>query len=185
MKPEEVMTYCGGYCAMCARFSGYTAFREAALLLAEVVDAHGFRHWLPDAVDAFDYAEFRKGLAFFAAPDSWLVCKRGCRDGSGGPPFCVRDCCREHKVDICFECEAFPCEKTRAFQGMAERAQEYRALGRVEWLRRQAERAERGYEAHTGVCYQVSRCSETPGPASAATSAGPRPCGPQSGSAVA
>jgi hypothetical protein len=64
------MTYCGGSCATCARHAGTTAFRQAASLLAEVADAHGFYHWMPREVREFDYAEFRKGLAFFADPDS-------------------------------------------------------------------------------------------------------------------
>jgi hypothetical protein len=71
---------------------------------------------MPGAVKEFDYTEFRKGLGFFADPDSWLVCRNACKGGNGGPPFCVRNCCEQHKVDICFECEEFPCEKTVPFE---------------------------------------------------------------------
>jgi hypothetical protein len=157
MDVRDLTTYCGGYCGTCARSSEYTAFREAAAVLAELADAHGFAHWLPQLVKGFDYAEFRKGLDFFADPGSWLVCKRGCRQGDGGPPFCVRQCCREHGVDLCFECVEFPCEKTAAFRDREQAAAEYRELGAAGWLRAQREKASQGHEAHTGKYYRVHR----------------------------
>ena len=87
MKPEDLITYCGGFCATCVRSANYTAFRDAASLLAELAYAHGFQHWMPDAAEEHSYAEFRKGLDFFADPNSWLVCKKGCRGGDGGLLF--------------------------------------------------------------------------------------------------
>jgi hypothetical protein len=155
MQPEDLITYCGAFCGTCARCSRYTAFRDAARLLAELADAHGFQHWLPQETKDFDYAEFRKGLDFFANPDSWLVCKRGCRGGQGGPPWCVRECCREHQVDLCFECAEFPCSKVKENKPMMKRGEEYRKLGRSEWLHRQVEKANQGFEEHTGKYYRV------------------------------
>jgi hypothetical protein len=38
---------------------------------------------------------------------------------------------------------------------MLQRGEEYRRLGREEWLRMMVERAERGYELHTGKCYRI------------------------------
>lgn len=161
MKPEELMTYCGSFCGTCARSSDFAAFRQAASLLAELADAHGFQHWLPQEVTDFNYPEFRKALDFFADSDSWLVCKEACRGGCGGPPFCVRECCKQRNLDTCFECNEFPCDKTKPFKRIEERAEEYRRLGRDEWLRRQAEKASDGFEAHTGKYYQV-RTSAVP-----------------------
>ncbi len=156
------MTYCGGYCGTCARSPAFTAFREAAALLAELVDAHGFQHWMPNLLKDFEYSEFRKGLDFFADPHSWLVCKRACRGGDGGPPFCIRECCMQHDVDICFECNDFPCDKTKPFKGIEKKAEEYARLARQEWLRRQAEKASQGFEAHTGKYYEVRRSATPP-----------------------
>ena len=70
MNAEDMISCCGGFCGTCARSANYTAFREAAALLAELIDSHGFNHWMPDTVTEFDYNEFRKGLEFFADPDS-------------------------------------------------------------------------------------------------------------------
>lgn len=132
-------------------------------MLAELADAHGFRHWLPEAVKGFDYGEFRKGLDFFARDDSWLVCRRPCKDGSGGPPSCPRDCCKEHQVDVCWECPEFPCPKVKDNRRLMDGAAEYGELGRQEWLSRRAEAAGAGYEAHTGKYYTVTvRCDQGP-----------------------
>jgi len=158
VEPEscaELLAYCGGYCGCCARSLMHTAFREAAALLAEIVDSHGFQFWMPLEVKEFDYAEFKKGLDFFSREDTWLVCREGCKGGRGGPPDCVRDCCKEHGVDVCFECEEFPCDKVKGRTEMMERAKEYKRLGRDEWLRREDEKARRGFEGHTGKYYQI------------------------------
>lgn len=65
MKLEDLITYCGMNCGSCARYQGLTVFREAIRLVAELVDSHGFQHWMPGAVKEFDYTEFRKALDFF------------------------------------------------------------------------------------------------------------------------
>jgi len=39
---------------------------------------------------------------------------------------------------------------------MIERARQYKARGKVEWLRRQVERANQGFEGHTKKFYHVS-----------------------------
>ncbi|MCD6263786.1 hypothetical protein DRO56_01900 [Candidatus Bathyarchaeota archaeon] len=155
MEKEDLLTYCGRYGGSCARYRGYTAFRAAAALLAEICDAHGFRYWMPKEVKEFNYDEFRKGLEFFSKEDTWLVCPACCKGGGGGPPDCVRDCCQRHGVDVCFECPEFPCDRVKGDKDMLKRAGEYRRLGREGWLRRAAEKAERGFEFHTGKCYRV------------------------------
>lgn len=161
MEPERLITYCGVYGGCCARYIGYTAFREAARLLAEVADSHGFQFWMPGEVKEFDYAEFRKGLDFFGRDDTWLVCRECCRGGGVGPPDCVRDCCVEHGVDVCFDCEEYPCERVEGDEAMLERGEEYHRLGRDEWLRRAEEKAVRGYEHHTKKYYQIFVEQET------------------------
>jgi hypothetical protein len=162
MNAEDALTYCGGSCATCARFAGFTAFRQAASLLLELSDAHGFQYWMPHEVRGFDYAQFREGLAFFGDPDSWLVCPEGCRGGGGGPPDCPRSCCIDHSVDICFDCPDLPCDRNQWSAKVLERAAEYQGLGRGEWLRRLADLGVQGYEAHTGKYYSVSVASSPP-----------------------
>jgi hypothetical protein len=161
MKPERLITYCGVYGGCCARYIGYRAFREAARLLAEIADSHGFKYWMPGKVKEFDYAEFRKGLDFFGRDDTWLVCRECCSGGGVGPPDCVRDCCVEHGVDVCFDCDEYPCGRVEGDEAMLERGEEYHQLGQNEWLRRAEEKAVRGYEHHTSKYYQISIEQET------------------------
>ena len=55
MNVEDMMGCCGGFCGTCARSTSYTAFRGAAALLAELVDAHEFHQWMPDTVEFIIY----------------------------------------------------------------------------------------------------------------------------------
>ena len=155
MGPERLITYCGLYGGCCARYRGYQAFRQAAEIVAEICDAHGFHHWMPHVVSEFSYEEFRKGVEFFRRDDTWFTCQRCCKGGGGGPPGCVRTCCEERGVELCFECADFPCERVAGDSAMLARAEEYERLGREEWLSRQIERAERGFEHHTRWCYRI------------------------------
>ena len=160
MRPEDLITACGHYGGTCARYVGYTAFRDAAALLAELADAHGFRHWMPGTVKEFDYAEFRAGLEFFRRDDTWFVCQACCKGADGGPPGCPRECCEEHGIDVCYECQEFPCEKVAGDAAMMARAEEYTRLGREEWLRQAAQNAAQGCELHTGRYYRVQVTEE-------------------------
>jgi len=155
MRDEDLITYCGYYGGTCARYRGYTAFRGAAAMLAELCDAHGYHHWMPGEVKEFDYPEFRKGLEFFSRDDTWFVCQACCKGAGGGPPGCVRSCCEERGVDVCFECAEFPCDRVADDEEMVARGQEYQRLGRDEWLRRQVEKARQGWELHTGKRYRI------------------------------
>lgn len=155
MRTEDLLTYCGTSCGTCARSPSYTAFRQAAALVGELVDAHGFRHWLPKTGIEFDYAEFRKGLDFFADPHSWLVCRGTCQGGSGGPPGCPRECCQKRGLEVCFECPEFPCAMLKDNTEIMGRAKIYRRLGRQKWIRRQSRLAAAGFEGHTKKYYQA------------------------------
>jgi len=155
MEPERLVTYCGLYGACCARYLGHRPFRQAAEIVAEICDAHGFHAWMPQVVTEFDYGEFRKGIEFFRRDDTWFVCEGCCKGGGGGPPDCVRKCCVERGVELCFECGEFPCARAAKDAALLARGEEYRRLGREEWLRRQIERAEQGYELHTRWRYRI------------------------------
>jgi hypothetical protein len=162
VKEEDLITYCGGYGGTCARWCGYFQFRATAGLLAEWVDAQGYQHWMPAETREFDYREFRKGLEFFRSNDSWLVCNNCCKGGNGNPDCEIRKCCRERRLEICFDCGDFPCAKVQEDSGMKERAREYQALGKSEWLRRQAEKARLGFEGHTRKYYGIRAEEQSP-----------------------
>ncbi len=155
MEDETLVTYCGVHGATCMRWHGFTQFRKLAMSLAEIADGHGFQHWMPQSVREFDYTEFRKGLDFFSKDDTWLICRRCCRGGDG-PQCRIRDCCRQRRVDLCFECADFPCDTVKGHSALMERSKRYKKLGRNAWLREQVEFVRLGYEHHTGKCYECS-----------------------------
>jgi len=110
---------------------------------------------MPTEIEDFDYVEFRKGLDFFSK-DPRVICQSCCKSGRSGYLACeIRKCCQEHGLDVCFECSEFPCSKVEKNAEMIERAKEYRELGKDEWLRRQIEKANQGYEHHTGKYYRL------------------------------
>jgi hypothetical protein len=153
MSASGLVTYCGLYCGYCGRWRENAVIARLATELAELVDSHGYQHWMPDAVKEFDYGEFRRALGFFSKKDSWLICHKGCKRGDGRPDCEVRDCCRERGLDLCFECKEFPCERVKGNERMVEGAKEYRKMGKEKWLRQQVRKAMDGYELHTEKYY--------------------------------
>jgi len=64
-----------------------------------------------------NYRAFKEILSVLAQGD----CK-GCRSGEGKYPNCVvLTCHREKKVDFCFQCREFPCDKVNFDQNLKER----------------------------------------------------------------
>ncbi|MBU1626692.1 DUF3795 domain-containing protein [bacterium] len=154
--PDALICYCGYYGGSCAIWCGYPHFRETVRLLAEWVDSMGFQHWMPEVVKDFDYKEFRKGMEFLSKEEGGLRCTKCCKGGEGNPYCEVRICCKERGLEICFDCaDLMGCEKIQKFPNIIERCREYKALGREEWLRKQEEQANQGYEFHTGKYYKI------------------------------
>ena len=112
VSPEDLICYCGYYGGSCAIWCEYPHFRKLADLLAEWVDSMGCGYWMPGYIKDFDYNEFRKGLEYFGREKDGLICTKCCKGGEGNP-FCkIRECCKEKELEVCFDCDVFPCEKT-------------------------------------------------------------------------
>ncbi len=172
MRAEDLITYCGVYGGTCARWCGNITFRKLAATLAESVDAQGFTDWMPAAVREFDFTEFRKALDFFSRNGTWLVCKNCCKGGDGRPNCEIRNCCKQRRLDVCFDCDEFPCDKVQGNSKMIERAKDYRKLGKDLWLQQQIEKAGQGYELHTEKYYKIN---VEPNPICESTSSGATP----------
>ena len=156
VKPEDLICYCGYYGGSCAIWCGYPHFRESVKLLAEWVDSMGFQHWMPEVVKDFDYGEFRKGLEFLSKEEGGLHCTKCCQGGEGNPYCEVRKCCQEKGLDICFDCDdLLTCEMIVKFPAIVERCHEYKSLDKEVWLKKQVEKAELGFELHTGKYYNI------------------------------
>jgi hypothetical protein len=160
MNNKNIINYCGSYCRECALSAGFTALREAAKALNELIEVHGMQNWipqawLPEAESKFDFAEFHKGLAFFSNEESFFVCRKRCKEGGGFSECIMRKCCQERGLDICFDCGDFPCNKVKWNPVMIQRAGEYKKLGRDKWLRQEEKKANQGFELYADKYYQV------------------------------
>lgn len=170
VKPEDLVGYCGIYCGACARWREHEAVKGCAAILAEIVECHNFKDLASHHGAEFDYKEFRKGLDFLARNDTWFVCQKSCRDDEAKAGCPLRKCCNSRGLDVCFECDEFPCDRMKEMAAAAEgewvrplmeAGKGYRELGKTEWLRRLAEKAEQGFEFHTKKYYQA-RATKSP-----------------------
>jgi hypothetical protein len=161
--PDAVIAYCGRSCASCARWHERATLAALATDLAELMDAHGFPRQLSGGTSGFDYGEFREGLTALSNPHGPLVCHLGCRNGDGDPSCAIRACCREHGIDLCFDCNEFPCKRVSGNEFIRDAAAEYHELGRDAWLRREMQRAADGYEQRTGKYYRICVRNYPPG----------------------
>lgn len=64
-----------------------------------------------------EYERFREILCLFAGADC-----PGCRAGGSPLPFCAaRTCFREQKVDFCFQCDLYPCDRNQYPENLGQR----------------------------------------------------------------
>jgi hypothetical protein len=141
----KLVSYCGVYCGACAPCSG--RWRKAAKELLNLMKAYPPMPW--EGKVPFKYEEFKKGL-------NWLYKKRwvcpGCRAG-GGRPYCeIRRCVQGKKINFCYECNDFPCQKLFDIQvehpDNIENIKKMMKIGVKNWLLEQKRKTEEGYDIH-------------------------------------
>jgi len=108
----EYISCCGNYyCAFCDYYKG-TIVKATRNLLA-FAERYGSLRLIANANSACNFDEFMKGLKWLASQDK--PCK-GCRFGGGWSwwPDCpVRDCVIQKRLDFCYQCSDFPCNKLK------------------------------------------------------------------------
>lgn len=157
----RLVAYCGLHCGECGTYQG-KFFRMLSRELKELIEARGDPDWVPrfGGVD-FNYEEFLKGLTYYTKLKSGCFNENPCKGGCQIPGCTIKPCAKERGVEICFECDEFPCEK---FSGFLERHpdhkmeyEEFKKLGRDEWLKIHAQRVGRGYCRATNKYYTTAR----------------------------
>jgi hypothetical protein len=119
--------------------------------------ATGYSKWLPEAIKLdFNFDEFMKGLEYFSKVESGPYCQVPCKEG-GGPPCRRRPCAQEKGIEICYDCDDFPCKYmdwgSRSKSEKIEDCERYKKLGLEGWLKFHIERAEKGYLQTTRKYY--------------------------------
>jgi hypothetical protein len=160
---KKLIGYCGIYCGSCGMLRGriYTKMAQEFL---EVIKAASYPDELTinkksDKPD-FDFNEFLKGLEYLSKENSGAYCQESCKQG-GGVNCKYRVCAKVREIEICYECEDYPCEHfSSTFEKSPEKLKDYqrfKKLGLEGWIRFHAERAEKGYSNATRKYYNQAK----------------------------
>jgi hypothetical protein len=111
--------------------------------MREFADLYGFE-FRPSG--SFDFTQFLTGLDWFIQHASCPGCRHG-----GGPAWCeVKQCCAAKGWRICFECEEFPCNRTKDVSDpdTMDRYERFKKIGFEKWVEEQTQKVREGYEIH-------------------------------------
>lgn len=130
----KILGPCGLNCSKCMAFSNGDIKNHANELkkLLGSFDryAERFSNFLPVFTN---YPQFKALLEYFTQADC-----PGCREGGCKYPNCgVAPCHKQKKVDFCFQCNEFPCEKTNFDPDLKER-----------WIKMNIAMREKGVQAY-------------------------------------
>jgi hypothetical protein len=144
----DLVTYCGLYCELCAQRGRIP--RQAAELKASL-SREGIEYW---GEELPGFKEFWALLGRLSDPDGSCP---GCRQG-GGPPFCgIRKCARERNIDVCVECDDYPCSRiegiAKGYPTLIADGKRMKELGIDQWITEQQERAKTGFAYVDIRCY--------------------------------
>jgi hypothetical protein len=143
----KLVTYCGLHCDLC---SARGRLPRQAATLRDTMRKEGWEYW----GDSFPrFKEFWQFLNDMSEPEKSCP---GCRQG-GGPPFCgIRKCARKKGIDLCIECEEWPCSRidglAAGYINLIADSERHKRIGTTKWLKEQTARAA------TGFCYCDIRC---------------------------
>jgi len=147
MEHKHFVAYCGLYCRLCehhARIPQRAAVFKEAMQKADYED---FGSRMPD----FD--EFWRFLQRLTSVED----RKCCRTEECGAPFCaIRKCAMQRDVEMCPECEEYPCERVKTFAKgeptLLHDGQRIREKGLDAWVEEQEGRRKAGF------CYADIRC---------------------------
>lgn len=137
------VTYCGLYCRLCS-----TKFRvpETAAILRDTLSSDGWQDFGEKIMP--DFKTFWSVLKRFSDFDK--TCP-SCREGCGDPGCKIRMCAEERKIDICPDCEEYPCEHIQAvaqrYPNLISDGMRMKKIGVDVWIVEQEKRRK------TGFCY--------------------------------
>lgn len=156
----RLVAYCGLNCGECPTYKG-RYFRMLAEELEELIKANHHPEWVPEygRID-FDYDEFLNGLTYYSKVESGCFNVEPCKGGCQVPGCPIKPCAKERGVEVCFECDEFPCENFSKFlerhPDQMEECEEFKR-NRNEWLKTHIQKMDRGYCRATNKYYARAR----------------------------
>jgi hypothetical protein len=142
MSDDDLITYCGLYCGICAERCAIPRLAKELLDMVKDEGYDQFYEFVPGMKE--HYPSFVKILEDF----SMMEC--GCRDRKGGPPDCeIRICANGRGMFVCMDCQDFPCDKWSAIANiyplLTSDAHRYREIGKERWLEEQKAKGRKGF----------------------------------------
>lgn len=143
----EKVTYCGLYCGLCSQKN---RIPKQAGSLRDTMRREGYEYW---GVELEGFEPFWKFLNRLVESESNCFC----RNGICGAPFCgIRKCARAKGIDICVNCQEYPCKKilglAKGYTMLLAEGKRMKEIGIDAWVKEQEERAK------TGFAYVDIRC---------------------------
>ncbi len=147
MADLKYVTYCGLYCKLCANIA---RIPEQAAELRRTLELEGWQqHVLPNWPGGREFLDVLGRLARQGAQ-----CP-GCRGGCGWPDCPMRKCARAKELDVCSQCDSYPCEDVRAlgrrYPTLIADGMRQREVGLEQWIEEQEARRAAGF------CYNQIR----------------------------
>ncbi len=140
MEKLKLVTYCGLHCGLCAARG---RIPQQAAALRDSMAREGWDQW-GHCFDGFDV--FWKFLNDRCDLDKSCP---GCRQGGGYPDCPIRKCAVERQVDICINCQEYPCDHLRQFNKvyptLLADGERLRLIGVDAWIAEQEKRAASGF----------------------------------------
>lgn len=131
---KNYMCYCGLYCGNCAV---KVKVEPASKVLYEEMRTAGFEDIIDYIPQGTDFWAFLKSVALEGTCLS-------CREGSGNPGCAIRLCAKEKSVEMCAQCNSYPCkhfdEAFILYPGLKTDNALLRDQGLDEWSKLQDER---------------------------------------------
>jgi len=132
------VAYCGLYCGLCAHRNRIPG---QAHQLQKSLHEEGFDNW-------YKYTEMKDTF-----PPFWQFLQKlvdldcTCRTG-GGPPDCkIRQCAKEKSIEICTQCEEYPCKLIHTlaehYPTIIQDGKRLQKIGLESWVKEQEKRAKR------------------------------------------
>ncbi len=137
---KKYITHCALYCGLCAQKG---RIPETAETLLNTMKKEGYEYWGSD-IPGFDpFWRFLKELA--------IKNENNCRDNNCGYPGCpIRKCAQEKKIDICIECDEYPCDHfdflIKRYPHIIPGGKRMKEIGYDAWIEEQNERYQCGFQ---------------------------------------
>ena len=116
LEKEHHVSYCGSYCHLCDWHTGKIrlGYRDAL----RAFEKYGLQRFLAKDVDA---QQFRQGLEALSQSSICPGCKAEAPVWKPDEDRCkIRQCALRRGLDLCCECEGFPCETLESNPGVVK-----------------------------------------------------------------